>query len=318
MRYLAVALLLSLTACAVGPARVAEDKPLHTVELANTPFFAQTQYQCGPAALATVLVSDGVAVTPEQLIPQVYVPELRGSLQEEMIAATRRYDRVPYLLNPSLNSILTEVAAGTPVLVMQNLLLRIWPKWHYAVVVGYDSDSDSILLRSGTKERLSMKRVRFEATWNRADSWAMVAVEPHAIPATANPNNWLRAVSAFEELGRADIARTAYESAVMAWPDHALSWQALANAKYAMGDLIGAESALREALIHQPSAGGYNNLAHVLYRLGCLSEAKDQITLAEQMEDATAMMAIIASTRLAIEVGAADSALTCALPAQAQ
>lgn len=48
------------------------------VELTNVPFFPQEDYQCGPAALATVLTWSGVNVTPEQLTPQVYIPERWG------------------------------------------------------------------------------------------------------------------------------------------------------------------------------------------------------------------------------------------------
>ena len=59
------------------------------VELSQVPFFPQKRYQCGPAALATVLNWSGVAATPEQLVDEVYLPQRHGSLQVEMTAATR-------------------------------------------------------------------------------------------------------------------------------------------------------------------------------------------------------------------------------------
>ncbi|MGA0033840.1 MAG: hypothetical protein ACO3HA_10980, partial [Burkholderiales bacterium] len=55
-------------------------------ELAAAPFFPQEEYQCGPAALATVLAYSGAAATPEVLVPQVYLPGREGSLQTEMLA----------------------------------------------------------------------------------------------------------------------------------------------------------------------------------------------------------------------------------------
>src|SRR3569623_3188919 len=55
----------------------------HAVELAAVPFFPQERYQCGPAALATVLASSGAAVTADELAPQVYLPARQGSLQPE-------------------------------------------------------------------------------------------------------------------------------------------------------------------------------------------------------------------------------------------
>ena len=90
------------------------------VELA-TPFFPQEEYQCGPAALATALVSAGAQTTPEALVPQVYVPERKGSFQVEMLAAARRHGMVSYALAPKFEDLLREIAAGTPVIVLQNL-----------------------------------------------------------------------------------------------------------------------------------------------------------------------------------------------------
>ena len=69
-------------------------------ELTEVPFFPQDDYQCGPAALATVMSAAGVKVTPEELVPEVYLPERKGSLQVEMLAAPRRHGLVSYQLAP--------------------------------------------------------------------------------------------------------------------------------------------------------------------------------------------------------------------------
>src|SRR5215212_7308681 len=60
-----------------------------TVELKTVPFFPQEEYQCGPAALATVLSFSGIPITPEPLVSQVFLPSRKGSLQIEMLAAPR-------------------------------------------------------------------------------------------------------------------------------------------------------------------------------------------------------------------------------------
>ena len=41
-------------------------------------------------ALATVLGAAGIGRTPEQLAPQVYLPQRQGSLQVELLGASRR------------------------------------------------------------------------------------------------------------------------------------------------------------------------------------------------------------------------------------
>src|SRR5258705_9678994 len=98
------------------------------VELKQVPFFPQAEYQCGPAALATALNAAGAKVTPEELVPQVYLPERKGSLQVEMLAAARRHGMVSYLLAPRFLDMLRELAAGNPVIVRYNQSL--FDSWH--------------------------------------------------------------------------------------------------------------------------------------------------------------------------------------------
>lgn len=302
---------LALAGCTSGTPLRDYTLPAADVELSATPFFPQKRYQCGPAALATVLAADGVAVTPEDLVPYVYLPERRGSLQTEMVAATRRYGRMPYTLRPSFDDLLAEVSAGTPVLVMLNLGVRLLPQWHYAVVIGYHVPSDSLLLRSATSERRWMKRIRFQGAWLRAENWAMVAVRPDQPPVTAQSGEWLRTASAFEELGRTVLAVQAYQAATRRWPEHPLAWQALANARYALKDLPSAEAALRRALQLAPSATAHNNLAHVLHERGCLAEAAVQIGLAESMPDADAFADVLERTRAAIKENGSHQSAGC-------
>lgn len=271
------------------------------IELADTPFFPQTRYQCGPAALATVLVASGVAVDPQSLAPRVYLPERQGSLQSELVAATRYYGRVPYVIAADLNTLLLEISSGRPVLVMQNVALALFPQWHYAVVVGYDGEADSLLLRSGVEERLRMSRLRFEATWARAGRWAMVAADPSEPPVTAGYADWLMVASAFEELNQPLLAEKAYQAATIRWPSEAMAWQALANARYAQGDLEEAESALRYAIRLAPSVAAHNNLAHVLLMQGCTRAAGIALNHARTMDDAGQFAREIADTESAIK-----------------
>ena len=142
---------------------------------------------------------------------QVYVPERRGSLQPEMIAATREYDRLAVVLDPSVDALLHEVAAGNPVLVLQNLGVESVPLWHYAVVVGFDSGTR--LLSSSGPARTPARRTsarRFTYSWTLARNWAVVVVRPDVIPVTASAASFLAAAAGLEAAHRNDAALAAY------------------------------------------------------------------------------------------------------------
>jgi hypothetical protein len=235
------------------------------VELTAVPFFPQEEYQCGPAALATVLNVSGVTITPDQLVQQVYLPKRKGSLQLEMIGAARRHGRVPYVLRPELESLFSEVASGNPVLILQNLSFWWYPKWHYAVVVGFDLPHDRIVLRSGKEQRHDIPIEIFERTWRRSHYWAMVVLPPDRLPFTAEETPYVQAVVPFERLARWPEASAAYSAALKRWPKSLAAQVGLGNSRYAQGDVTGAEMAFREATQDHPeAAAAFNNLAQTL------------------------------------------------------
>lgn len=233
------------------------------VELKQVPFFPQLEYQCGPAALATALAAAGAKVTPEELVPQVYLPERKGSLQVEMLAAARRHGMVSYLLAPRFADLLRELAAGNPVIVLQNQSLL--GAWHYAVAVGYDYEPGDLFFRSGEVERQVLSFMVNELMWSRSGYWAMVVMPPDRIPATADEERWLGAIAALEHAGDAASARTAYATFLKRWPQNTGAAIGLANAHHALGELPQAERVLREAAQRDPdSVIVLNNLAQTL------------------------------------------------------
>jgi hypothetical protein len=244
-----------------------------SAELTEVPFFPQLENECGPASLATVLNAAGAKTTPEALVPEVYLPARKGSLQVEMLAATRRHGLVSYQLEPSFVDVMREVASGTPVVVLQNLG-GFWDEWHYAVVVGYEYSLGQLVLRSGITEREEMPFGVSEFVWKRGGYWAMVATPPDRIPVTAREDKWLNALVAFERLNEPRSNRAAYAAFLKRWPDNVNAAIGLANAHYALGELPQAEKVLRAALGRAPDSPiVLNNLAQTLSDQGRDREA---------------------------------------------
>ena len=249
-------------------------------ELGEVPFFPQQDYQCGPAALATTLVDAGVDVTPEELVALVYAPARQGSLQIEMLAAARRHGRVAYPLAPRFDDLLREVAAGNPVIVLQDTGLGPMVNWHYAVVIGFDYPAGELYLRSGQSKRLAIPFTVFEYTWKKSHYWAMLTMAPGRIPATATESAYLAAIAAMERAGDGRAAMPAYAAFLERWPENVAAGIGLANRHYALGALQDAEAVLRRALAHHPdSVAVLNNLAQTLSDLGRNDEA---LALAER------------------------------------
>lgn len=263
-----------LAGCSIGPTielDTLDGAPRHAIRLDDVPFFAQhAADDCGPAALAGVLAASGVATDPLTLSPQVYLPERRGSVQIELIAATRRAGRLPYLLDPAPQALLAELAAGRPVLVFQNLGTHAFPAWHYAVLTGVDPAANRFYLNTGKRHDAAVSARAFLRTWDGAQRWAMVALRPGELPAQGNAERYLAAAADFDAVARPAAATAAWQAAREHWPGQALPYLALGNLAYASADLPGAADHFAAGLLagaRHPALA--NNLASVLGELGC-------------------------------------------------
>ena len=297
-----------LAGCAgSGPALFPQAGRPVDIELADVPFFPQKAYQCGPAALATVLGTSGINAAPDDLAPALYLPGRQGSLQLELVAAARRLGRVPYIIDPDPAAIRAEILAGLPVLVLQNLGLRLFPVYHYSVVVGIRA-GEKIVLRSGEVRRRVMKGGRFAASWRRADSWGLVVLRPGELPAGAQPERYLRAVAAFEGMGRPEIARAGYEAALKRWHEHPDALFGLANILLVENRPREAAAVFHRLLAIQPRhPAAVNNLAEAMSRQGCHAEAVALLDGVLVAGDGGEFAAVLRQTRQEIAVRLRES-----------
>jgi tetratricopeptide (TPR) repeat protein len=303
-------LLITLAAIAASGCATTSSLPAteSIAELADVAFFPQTEYDCGPAALATVLTSTGVETTPDALVEQVYVAGLKGSLQAELMAATRRAGRVPVALDQSFDRLLDEVASGRPVLVLLNLGLKRMPVWHYAVVVGYDADANRVILRSGDEPRRRERLRRFLRQWQLADQWAFVAARPGEIPVTAAPESYVRALVDAEPQLSGRAMALAYDALLARWPENSLAMFAAANHEFAGADLVRATDLYRRVLAQEPThVAARNNLALVLLERGCRNDALREAQLALADSRIEPFRAEIADTLTQIERAAVQA-----------
>jgi tetratricopeptide (TPR) repeat protein len=305
-RWLVLGMLAFVSGCANDIRNMLSDleQQRGDVELIQTPFYPQVTDQCGPSALAAILNSSGVAVTPEVLKSRIYIPDRQGSLQIELLAATRGYGRMPYLIDTNISALLDEVRAGRPVLVLQNLGSNRAPVWHYAVLVGYLADERRFILRSGDQKRHVTSASRFARTWQRAGYWGVLSLQPGEMPASPDADKYVRSVAAVEAIGDIASAAAGYHAATERWPEHSLAWLGMGNAYYAQGNLDSAESAYKRILsMDSDHLIALNNLSQVQIDRGCFKDASATLDAAlSAAKSDTTIYRTIQETRRQIEV----------------
>ena len=186
-------------------------------------------------------------------------------------------------------------------LVLQNLRASRWPKWHYAVLIGYDATRNVALLRSGTQERLEMRWQRFAGTWHRGGRWAFTTLEPGVIPQHADAARYVEAVAGLEAAGKLRAAAVSYDAAIARWPEQTHAWLGRGNVAYAEGDLQAAADAYLRAILLEPEdAATRNNLAQALADSHCLAESRRQVERAVAFAEGTALAGAVEETRAKI------------------
>ncbi len=241
--------------------------------LESVPFFKQETYQCGPSSLAMVLAWNGLRISPDDLTDAVYTAKLHGSLQPSLISAARQYGRVAYPIK-GMEELFEELNAGHPVIVLQNLGLKWYPKWHYAVVIGYENSGRKIILHTGIKEAERISKRLFQTTWSQSDYWGLLVLSTDELPATVNEGKYLNAIAGLERAGQFELAASGYKTAINRWPKSLSAWMGLGNSLYAQGNLSFAANAFEQAIKLYPSNGmPLNNLAQVLWEQGKKEQA---------------------------------------------
>ena len=252
--------------------------------LLDVPLYPQEAYHCGPAALAGLFEFNGRSIPPDDIAGWVYIPERKGSLQIEMQAAVRRAGFLAYPLESGIDSLLQEVAAGNPALVLQNLGLTWWPQWHYANVIGYDVARQTIILNSGRMANYELSLNTFRRTWQRADFWGLLVMPANRLPQTATPQAYISAAVDLESAGQAEAAYQAYNSALTRWPDNPIALMGLGNMRYARADYCGAVETFVELVSRQAdNALGWNNLAYAYQACGCPQNMRASIERAKEL-----------------------------------
>jgi hypothetical protein len=195
-----IALLGGLAGCADQPAPRIGTLP-DRVELTSVPFYRGEQSQGAPAALAALLRDHGMNVTPGLVEPYLGLPAQAPALDRKLEEVAREYGMMVYPLQPDFQALLTQVAAGNPVL-LRYREGALWGTDHYALLVGYDRFRSHVLVRAGDQRRQLIAFSDFVSFWQAAGNWAVLVQAPGRLPADVDPVRWREAAARLSQAGQ--------------------------------------------------------------------------------------------------------------------
>jgi len=237
---------------------------------------------CGPAVLASLLAAAGVPTDLAALTHEVYLPGRHGTLQAEMLAGARRHGVLGVELPPTLSAAFAEVAVGRPVGVLLNLGLSWWPRWHYAVLLGYDLGSGEVWLHSGHQAHVRWSLITFENTWARSGHWAFMALPLGQMPSEVDEAAMVRALLGLDRGVPAAQAAPAWRAASQRWPANITLAMGEGNAWLAAGQLLEAARRFEQVAQRIGGAAAWNNLAATRLQMGDRLGAREAATRAVQ------------------------------------
>lgn len=264
-----------LSGCALLPERhhLIDLSPYPDTIQLDVPFFEQSDELCGPAAMAMLLAWHGVDVDLDLLHQQIYTQGLGGSLQQDMLGSARRHGLLAIPFN-TVDELFLELSHGTPVILLLNLGFVSWPQWHYVVVTGMNTISETAIIHDGQTANREIPLSRLLQQWYRGDRWGLVVTLPEQIPASADSDELLHAVVGLERANQLKAAFSAYRSATSIYPDFSLFWIGRGNTALALQDYNEAELAFTRAIeLDSQNGAAYHNLAAALHAQGQDSEA---------------------------------------------
>ena len=177
------------------------------VELNGVPFFRGNAHQGAPQTLAGMLGEQKIRITPGLLVKPLKLPGGEASLQGNIEQLAAGYGLMVYPLDSQLTAVLAQVAAGYPV--MARIGGSLWSDARYVVVVGFNQQKSTVLLRSGMDRRLLMSFSEFESKWKSAGSWAILTQRPSQLPAKVDAQRWREAANATAQAGQERAAAQA-------------------------------------------------------------------------------------------------------------
>ena len=128
---------------------------------------------CGPAAMESVFRAHGKKLTQETIGQEIYDAVGSATNGADMLLYAREHGFRAYSWNSSISDAKRKIAAGVPVIVLQQNSLTD-SSGHYRVLVGYDDTRSVFHVVDPYYDKTEMSYSESERLWNPMGHWALL------------------------------------------------------------------------------------------------------------------------------------------------
>lgn len=139
--------------------------------ISNVPFYAQEDYQCGPASLAGVMNYWKIDVTPDDIAKEIYSKSAKGTLNIDMIIYPQKKGLLAEQYSGNVKDLKKNIDSGHPLIVLIDYGFWAFQSNHFMVVVGYNDDG--VIVNSGKDKGKFISEVDFIKTWKKTKFWTL-------------------------------------------------------------------------------------------------------------------------------------------------
>ncbi|NWF51940.1 MAG: peptidase C39 family protein [Nitrospirae bacterium] len=149
-----------------------KDHNKNSIIIENFPFYPQTAYQCGPAALAGVLNFWGIYVTPDEIADEIYSESARGTLSIDMSLYVQRKGLRAIQYKGDIQDLRENIDTGYPVIVLIDSGFSLYQINHFMVVIGYNEYG--FIVNSGKEREKFISEKYFMHSWGKTKFWTLL------------------------------------------------------------------------------------------------------------------------------------------------
>lgn len=172
-------LLFLLAGCAsYSRPQIINSFPERAFLIQDVPFFPEKDQLCGPASLQSLFAYWGKPVPREEISNAIYLPQIKGAFNFDLINFARSKGFPTDLPAGSLEEIERQVRARHPVIAFLNLGNSFFPLGHYIVIVGYDHLNQELIFHSGRNEFEKISYTTFANQWKSTGRWMLIILPP--------------------------------------------------------------------------------------------------------------------------------------------